>query len=135
MRLLPGQIVLAIAAVAAILIFIALRPMHFAMDVALCVGYTVLVFGDLVVDRFFTPQRTKAAMTVGRTLGVHACFLLAVIGVVRIVAHLKPADVDWAPHPGAGINWYLLVAIAVPILLAFVEKSFLFRPHDRSAAA
>ena len=131
MRLVLGGIVLVVSEMAGVSTYIVLRNMAWAFDIALCVGYTVLVFGGLVTDRL--SNSSKTLMPWVNLLLTHAIFLLVVVVTVGIVVYLKPPDQDWAPHQGAGINWYLLAVIAVPMLLAFVEKALLSRTKASAA--
>lgn len=124
----------AVAVVIGILTYVSLRDISWAPDLAVCIAYSFLVVGRILADRILKNRPSTAIVPIGRLLLTHAAFLATVIAAVRIVVYLKPAEMDWSPHPGgAPINAYLLAVIVIPYALTYFELAMILK-ESRSVA-
>lgn len=134
MRFLARRIVLAVAVVSAILTYEALRDFAWAFDLAIAVGYTVMVLGDGLTVTFLKGH-SLAGQKVTTILLTHACFLAVVVGVTRLMYYLKSTDEQLTVAQRSGRTYYDLVAIAVVVVLGLAERMMLFRPKEEEVKA
>lgn len=134
MRFLARRIVLAVAVVSAILTYEALRDFAWAFDLAIAVGYTVMVLGDGLTVTFLKGH-SLAGQKVTTILLTHACFLAVVVGVTRLMYYLKSTDEQLTVAQRSGRTYYDLVAIAVVVVLGLAERMMLFRPKEERVKA
>lgn len=134
MRFLARRIVLAVAVVSAILTYEALRDFAWAFDLAIAVGYTVMVLGDGLTVTFLKGH-SLAGQKATTILLTHACFLTVVVGVTRLMYYLKSTDEQLTVAQRSGRTYYDLVAIAVVVVLGLAERMMLFRPKEERVKA
>lgn len=126
------RVVFVVAIAAGLITYLGLHERPWGMDAALCVGYTVLVFGLGYADedsRLFSSEPARPILQVSL---VHLCFLAAVVGVVRLFSYLRPNFPTWLREEGSRSSWSLLIEIGALVALGYWEKWLLFRDPDSS---
>jgi hypothetical protein len=102
------------------------------MDLAVCVGYTILVAGVIYADkdsRIFSPKTRGPLILIAVQ---HACSLIVAIVLFRAIAHIEPA-LDAISLPKQ--NWGIAVHALSMFGLAYGEKWLLSRNSDQGPSA
>jgi len=129
------RVAYAIAAFIGMFVYLFLRPLPFAMDVALCVAYTVAVFGIILMrnsDVLFSDH----AKPLKQVLLIHLGFLAGVVAIVRTIVFLAPSlspgftQADPIHHN----SWDHTCEIIAVILLSAWERWLLVKKPKPSAA-
>jgi hypothetical protein len=133
-RLAVNRVVAAVSAVAGIVIYVSLRGFPWGFDAALCTAFTFYVLGDLVADRVMHADLLEVSLSPAKILLVHVCFLVVVVGFTRLLFYVKSVAADPTPVQGGKIDWDLVVAIAVALGLASLEKWLILSKREVSTA-
>ena len=127
-RFILRRIVYGIAGFIALLVYQALRPYPFAMDVALCVGFTVEVIGLVIAARMFASQPAKPLPSVGKMVLTHLGFLAGVVVIERLFPVLQllfpGGPTTRSGRPG---SWALTIEVIAITLLGYAERVMLLR--------
>jgi hypothetical protein len=129
------RIAYAIAAFVGVFVYMFLRPLPFAMDVALCVAYTVAVFG-IILMRNSEVLLSDKAKPVKQVLLIHLSFLAAVVAIVRTIVFLTPylPQGFTQPDPMRHNSWDHTCEIIAVILLSAWERWLLVKKPGQNAA-
>lgn len=134
MRFFARRIVLLIAIMSALFTYIALKQFAWAFDVAICVGYTLMVLGDGITEQILRGDSLSGQKATSILL-THVCFLAVVVGVSRLMYYLKSTDESLTTAQRTGRSYYDFVAIAVAVGLGLAERVMLFRPKEEKEKA
>jgi hypothetical protein len=111
-----------------LMVYQALRPYPFAIDVALCVGFTVEVAGLVVSARLFAAPPLKPLPPAGKIALTHLGFLAGVVVIERIYPLLQMlfpgGPTTRSGRPG---SWALLIEVIAITLLGYGERVLLLR--------
>ena len=118
---------------ATLLVYFPLRDFRWALYLALCVGYSVVVFGlawsDGKMHVFFG---NRSAFAILRT---HLAFLLSLIFWIWLAQFSKPSLPGWVTAEGdRHESWYLLFVLLGIIGLLLFEHWWFSKAAKRDAA-
>jgi len=116
-------------------VYMALRPLPFAKDVAMCVAYTVAVFGIILMGNsavFFSDN----AKPLKQVLLTHLAFLAGVVVMVRGMIILRPYLPPGFTHrdPVRHTSWASTCELIAILVLSAWERWLLVKKPARSAA-
>jgi len=111
-----------IASLAGIFSYIALRDSVWGFATGLGVAYTDFVLGQVAAEKTFYPKLLAVQLSWGKIALVHAGFLVVVVGFIWALFYIRSLDADAVPIKQGQMNWDLLIAIVVAILLGSLEK-------------
>ncbi len=97
---------------------------HWAIYFAVCVGYSILVFGFAWSDghsRLFSSDHARPRSTV---VQVHLAYLCAVTGWIWFAQFVKPVLPRWVVAGGRG-SWFMVFAGLGIVALVIAEQSWL----------
>jgi hypothetical protein len=108
-----------------LLVYAALRDFPWAIDVAICVGFTVEVIGLVFTKRILATPPLKPLKPIQQMLLIHLGFLAGAIVIERIFPLLQMLLPGGPVQHGRQGSWALLVEVSVITLLGYVERSVL----------
>ncbi len=128
MRYFQRKLIGMAAAIAFTLVYTPLRQFSFGFDVAICVSFTILVFGTAIRKRGLGLFSGEGAKPVTELLLVHALALAALVIIVRMGMYITPILPGWLSVPvGAdnqgriGPTGFQIIQSLALFLLGFVE--------------
>jgi hypothetical protein len=129
------RIAYGVAGLIGMFVYMALRPLPFAKDVALCVAYTVAVFGIILMSNsavFFSDN----ARPLKQVLLTHLAFLAGVAVMVRGMIILRPYLPPEFTHrdPVRHTSWASTCELIAILLLSAWERWLLVKKPKPSAA-
>jgi hypothetical protein len=127
-RFILRRIVYFIAGFFGLMVYQALRPYPFAIDVALCVAFTVEVAGLVITARLMATPPLKPMPSAKTIALTHGGFLLGVVVIERIFPLLQMlfpgGPTTRSGRPG---SWALLIEIIAITVLGYSERVWLLR--------
>ncbi|MGO9337462.1 MAG: hypothetical protein ACLPY1_08145 [Terracidiphilus sp.] len=108
-----------------LLVYASLREFPWAVDVAICVGFTVEVIGLVFTKRILATPPLKPMKPIQQMLLIHLGFLAGVIVIERIFPLLQMLLPGGPVQHGRQGSWALLVEISVITILGYVERAVL----------
>lgn len=117
-----------------LLVYAALREFPWAIDVAICVGFTVEVIGLVFTKRILATPPLKPMKPIQQMLLIHLSFLAGVIVIERIYPLVQMLLPGGPVQHGRQGSWALLVEISVITVLGYVERSVLLHAPNSTNA-
>jgi hypothetical protein len=122
------EIISIATALGTLLIYIPFMGTQWGIYVAMCMGYTIAVFGLAWSDQKIPLFLTGRAGSVGGILQVHAVFLLLLILWIRLAQYSKPFLSDWVLAEGSRHeSWFLFFALLGIVAMLLLEHWWLLR--------
>lgn len=110
---------------------------RWAIYLAICVGYTIAVFGLAWSDGKIPLFLAGRAGSTGGVIQVHVVFLLGLVLWIWLAQSSKPFLPDWVVAEGNQHgSWYLVFALLGIVALLLLEHWWLARkpePHIRNS--
>ena len=107
-------------------LYIPLMDESWSLYLALCAGYTVLVFGLIWSDGKWGRCLGGGKWTLGKLLQGHASFLLALIFWVWLARFSRPWLPDWLMNEGVDhLTLYLIFAALGIVAIWWIEQSWI----------
>jgi hypothetical protein len=120
MRYFQRPYILVAAFFAFVLVYFALQQFPFAIDSALCVTFTVLVFGHAIRNRGFALFTGSDARPVAETILAHTICLLTLVIIVRMGMYIPDFLPNWLTIPIGQDNYGRLGPSCFQILQGLV---------------
>jgi hypothetical protein len=113
-------------ALVTIAVYIPFMDTRWAIYIALCVGYTIAVFGLAWSDDKMPLFRSARAQSMGGVLQVHTVFLLLLVLWIWLARFSKPFLPEWVVAEGGQHgSWFLVFALLGIIAMLLFEHWWL----------
>ena len=122
-----------VASLAGIFSYIAFRDSVWGFAIGLGMAYTVFVLGGVVAEKVFYSKFLAVQLSWGKIALVHIGFLVVVVGFIWALFYIRSLDADAVPIKQGHLNWDLLIAIVVAILLGSLEKWIILGKREAAA--
>jgi hypothetical protein len=129
------RFVAGVALIVGLMVYASLRKFPWAIDLAICVGYTVEVVGLVVTARLLATQPAKPLRPIRQLLLIHASFLAGVVGIERTFPLLQILLPGGPTQHGRQGSWALLIEILVITILGYGERRFLLHAMNSTSSA
>jgi hypothetical protein len=119
--------------IATLTIYIPFMETRWSIYLAMCVGYTIMVFGLAWSDGKLPLFYGGNARPVGEIVRTHLSFLLALIGWIWFAQYTKPVLPSWVVTEGdVHESWFLVFALLGILAILFFELWWLSKaPGER----
>lgn len=134
MRYILRRFVAGVAVFVGLLVYGMLRDFPFAIDVAICVGFTVEVAGLVITARLMSSNPGKPMRPMQQMLLIHGGFLLGVVVIERVYPVLQLLFPGGPTQHGRQGSWALLITVTVVGLLGYVERYILLQGPKQAKA-
>jgi hypothetical protein len=141
MRYFQRKFVTFAASLAFALIYKPLHQFPFAFDLALCVSFTILVFGNAIRRRGFALFSGDSARPLTETILAHSICLVALVFIARLAMYAPGFLPEWLTIPVGADNYGRVGPSAFQILqslaiffLGFFEVRVLVAQNTKDAA-
>ncbi|HEX4309896.1 MAG TPA: hypothetical protein VHZ25_07695 [Acidobacteriaceae bacterium] len=122
MRYFQHKFTVLFAFLAFLIVYMAFQQFSFAIDGAICVGFTILVFGNALRQRGFALFTGSDARPPAETILAHAICLITLVLIVRMGMYLPAFLPEWFTIPIAADNY----GRVGPSCFQFVQGIILF---------
>jgi hypothetical protein len=141
MRYFLRKLIVFAASLAFAFIYRPLRQFPFALDLAFCVSFTILVFGNAIRRRGFALFSGDSARPLSETLLAHSICLVALVIILRLGMYATPFLPEWLILPIGADNYgrvgpsvfQILQSLAI-FFLGFFELRVLVAQNTKDAA-
>jgi hypothetical protein len=105
MRYFQHKFTVSLAFLAFLLVYMALRQFSFAVDTALCISFTILVFGNALRHRGLALFTGSDARPPAETILAHTICLMTLVIILRMGMYLPDLLPSWFTVPIAQDNY------------------------------
>jgi hypothetical protein len=105
MRYFQNKFTILFAFLASLIVYMAFQQFSFAIDAALCIGFTIVVFGNALRQRGVGLLTGSDARPPAETLLAHAICLMTLVIIVRTGMYLPDFLPEWFTIPIAADNY------------------------------